>query len=217
MYYLSCKWGPTAGRLTVSMTAEARSESHASRRERILSAAYALFARHGVRAIDLDDVAAAVCLGRAELCRHFPDARALTTAVLRRRDQIWTCSLLELKSRLRGGTAQGQILAIFDVLHDWIVDFDGYQGGSPLTVLMEMGQQVHADEVSMNCLFSIREMVRERALQAELTDVRSFVESMTILLIGAVIAGSEGDRCAAQRARNMAHALMVQHLAASGV
>lgn len=199
------------------MTAEARSETHARRRERILSTAYALFVRRGVRAIDLDDVAAAVCLDRAELCRHFPDAQALTTAVLRRRDQLWTCSLLELKSRFRGDTAQGQILAIFDVLHDWIVDFEGYQGGSPLTVLMEMGQQQHADDVSMNCLFGIREMVRERALRAELTDVRSFVGSMTVLLIGAVIAGSEGDLCAAQRARNMAHALIVQHLAVSGV
>lgn len=194
------------------MAAQVSSESQASRRERILSAAYALFARHGVRAIELDDVAAAVDLGRSELCRHFPDAHALTSAVLRRRDQLWTCSLLEVKSRLRGVTAQGQILAIFDVLHDWITDFDGYQGGSPLTVLMEMGQQQHADEVSLNCLYSIREMVRERALQAELREVNSFVGSMDILLIGSVIAGSEGDLCAARRARDMAHALMVQHL-----
>lgn len=193
------------------MTVRACPESHASRRERIVSAAYALFARHGVRALALDAVAAAVDLDQAELCRHFPDEHALTSAVLRRRDQLWTCSLLELKSRLRAGTAQGQLLAIFDVLHDWIVDFDGYQGGSPLTALIDMGREQHADEVSTNCLYSIREMIRDRALQAELTDVSSFVGSMDILLIGSVIAGSEGDLRAARRARDMARALIVQH------
>ncbi|WP_205874945.1 TetR/AcrR family transcriptional regulator [Mycobacterium camsae] len=198
------------------MAAEARSDSHASRRESILGAAYALFARYGVRAIDLDDVATAVDLSRAELGRHFPDTQALTSAVLRRRDQLWTCSQLEFKSRLRGDTAQGQILAIFDVLHDWIIDFDGCGGGSPLNVLIEMGHEQHVDEISMNCLYSICEMVRERALQAGLTDVSSFVGSVNILLIGAVIAGSEGDLCAARRARGMAHALMVRHLTSTG-
>lgn len=198
------------------MAAEARSESHAIERESILSAAYALFARYGVRAIDLDDVATAVDLSRAEVGRHFSDAQALTSAVLRRRDQLWTCSQPELKSRLRADTAHGQILAIFDVLHDWITDFDGYRGGSPLTVLIEMGREQRVDEIGMNCLYSIREMVRERALQAGLTDVSSFVGSVDILLIGAVIAGSEGDLCAARRAQGMAHALMARHLTSPG-
>ncbi len=60
-------------------------------------------------------------------------------AVLQRREEPWTFGLIEQKSRARGNTPEEQLLAIFDVLHEWFQSRDGYEGCSFINVLLELG------------------------------------------------------------------------------
>ena len=88
-------------------------------RERILSTAYALFTRRGVRAVGIDEIISQSGVAKATMYRHFRTKNDLVLAVLQRREQLWTFDLVERQSRLRGSTPEEQLLAIFDVFHDW--------------------------------------------------------------------------------------------------
>ena len=70
-------------------------------RERILSTAYALFTRRGVRAVGIDEIISQSGVAKATMYRHFPTKNDLVLAVLQRREQLWTYDLVEQQSRLR--------------------------------------------------------------------------------------------------------------------
>src|SRR3989442_13080696 len=89
-------------------------------RERILASAYELFSRRGIRAVGTDEVIERAGVAKATLYRHFATKNDLVLAVLERRDQIWTHGLIEVQSARRGDTPEEQLLAIFDVMHDWV-------------------------------------------------------------------------------------------------
>src|SRR5687767_9983473 len=88
-------------------------------RERILSTAYHLFRRRGIRAVGVDEVIARSGVAKATLYRHFPSKNDLVLAFLDRREAEWTYGLVEARSRERGTTPEEQLLAIFDVFDDW--------------------------------------------------------------------------------------------------
>ena len=90
-----------------------------SARERLLSAAYELFSRRGIRAVGTDEVIERAGVARATLYRHFATKNDLVLAVLQRREEVWTHGLIEAQSRQRGTTPEEQLLAIFDVMNDW--------------------------------------------------------------------------------------------------
>ena len=68
-----------------------------SARERILSTAYELFKRRGIRAVGTDEVIARACVAKATLYRHFATKNDLVLAVLERREQLWTHGLIEAR------------------------------------------------------------------------------------------------------------------------
>jgi AcrR family transcriptional regulator len=183
----------------------------ASARERILSTAYDLFTRRGIRAVGTDEVVERAGVAKATLYRHFPSKNDLVLAVLERREQLWTLGLVESQSRLRGNTPEEQLLAIFDVFHDWFQNRDGFEGCSFINVLLEMGAEHPAGQASVAYLDNIRDIVRQRAQAAGLRDVENFARSWHILMKGSIISAAEGDVQAAQRAKAMARTLIEQH------
>src|SRR5688572_14049702 len=88
-------------------------------RERILATAYELFSRRGVRDVGVDEVIASAGVAKATLYRHFRSKDELVLAFLGRREQRWTHEWLETEARRRGATPEEQLLAIFDVFHEW--------------------------------------------------------------------------------------------------
>src|ERR671923_2051869 len=88
-------------------------------RERILDAAYELFARRGIRAVGIDEVIDRAGVAKATLYRHFPSKDDLVLAFLERREERWTRGLVEAEARRRGETPEEQLLAVFDVFDDW--------------------------------------------------------------------------------------------------
>ena len=183
----------------------------ASARERILAAAYELFSRRGIRAVGTDEVIERAGVARATLYRHFATKNDLVLAVLQRREQLWTHGLIEEQSRQRGDTPEEQLLAIFDVMHDWFHLRDGYEGCSFINVLLELGADHPVGQACVAHIDHVRDIVRKRAVAAGLTDVEDFAWSWHILMKGAIILAAVGDQDAALRARKMAGALIGDH------
>ena len=182
-----------------------------SARERILSAAYELFGRRGIRAVGTDEVIARASVAKATLYRHFATKDDLVLAVLERREQLWTHGLIEEQSGLLGDTPEEKLLAIFDVMHEWFQSRDGYEGCSFINVLLELGAEHPAGRASVAHIDNVRDIVRQRALAAGLTDVEDFASSWHILMKGAIILAAVGDLEAAHRAQKMARSLIQQH------
>ncbi|OBG92653.1 TetR family transcriptional regulator [Mycobacterium sp. E3251] len=183
----------------------------ASARERILAAAYELFSRRGIRAVGTEEVIDRAGVARATLYRHFATKNDLVLAVLQRREELWTHGLIEEQSRQRGETPEQQLLAIFDVMHDWIQLRDGYEGCSFINVLLELGPDSPAGRACITHIDHVRDIVRQRAMAAGLTDVEDFASSWHILMKGAIVLAAVGDVDAALRARRMASALIAEH------
>ncbi|OBA72320.1 TetR family transcriptional regulator [Mycobacterium sp. 1554424.7] len=182
-----------------------------SARERILTAAYELFSRRGIRAVGTDEVIVRAGVARATLYRHFATKDELVLAVLQRREELWTHGLIEEQSRQRGTTPEEQLLAIFDVLHDWFQSRDGYEGCSFINVFLELGAGHPAGQACIAHIDHVRDIVRHRAGAAGLTDVEEFASSWHILMKGAMILAAVGDLDAALRARRMALSLIEEH------
>jgi AcrR family transcriptional regulator len=180
-------------------------------RERILTTAYRLFTRRGIRAVGTDEVIARSGVAKATLYRHFPSKNDLVSAVLQRREELWTLGLVEQQSRLRGDTPEEQLLAIFDVFHDWFQKQEDYDGCSFINVLLELGAAHPAGKASIQYLDNIRQILRERAEAAGLVDVDDFARSWHILMKGSIISATEGDLHAARRAQAMGRALIKRH------
>jgi AcrR family transcriptional regulator len=182
-----------------------------SARERILTAAYQLFSRRGIRAVGTDEVIERAGVARATLYRHFATKDDLVLAVLQRREEVWTHGLIEDQSRARGDTPEEQLLAIFDVMHDWFQLRDGFEGCSFINVLLELGADHPAGRACITHIDHVRDIVRHRALAAGLTNIEDFASSWHILMKGAIIVAAVGDLNAARRARKMATALIEEH------
>jgi len=180
-------------------------------RERIVNAAYELFSRRGIRAVGTDQVIERAGVAKATLYRHFATKDDLVLAVLKRREEVWTHGLIEAQSRERGNTPEEQLLAIFDVMHDWFQLRDGYEGCSFINVLLELGADHPAGQASVAHIDNVRDIVRRRAMAADLSDVEDFAWSWHILMKGAIILAAVGDPNAARRAQKMARTLIEQH------
>src|ERR1700757_4375630 len=148
-----------------------------SARERILTAAYQLFSRRGIRAVGTDEVIERAGVARATLYRHFATKDDLVLAVLQRREEVWTHGLIEDQSRARGHTPEEQLLAIFDVMHDWFQLRDGYEGCSFINVLLEFGVDHPAGQACIAHIDHVRDIVRQRAFAAGLIDIEDFASS----------------------------------------
>jgi AcrR family transcriptional regulator len=182
-----------------------------SARERILTAAYELFSRRGIRAVGTDEVIERAGVARATLYRHFKTKDELVLAVLQLREDVWTHGLIEEQSRARAATPEGQLLAIFDVMHEWIQSHDGYEGCSFINVFLELGADHPAGRACVAHIDHVRDIVRRRAVAAGLTDVEDFASSWHILMKGAMILAAVGDLDAALRARRMGLSLIEEH------
>lgn len=193
------------------MTTSDAGSPAASARERVLTAAYELFSRRGIRAVGTDEVIARAGVARATLYRHFATKNDLVLAVLQRREELWTHGLIEEQSRRRGDTPEEQLLAIFDVMHDWLRRSDRYEGCSFINVLLEVGPEHPAGKACIAHIDHVRDIVRRRATAAGLVDVEDFASSWHILMKGAIVLAAVGDLDAALRARRMARTLIDAH------
>ena len=114
----------------------------ASARERIDQTAYALFSRHGIRAVGVDTISARSGVAKMTLYRHYPSKDDLALAFLRRREELWTRSWLQQEVERRAQAPAERVLAVFDVFDKWFRRSD-FEGCSFVKVLLEHGDPGH--------------------------------------------------------------------------
>ena len=180
-------------------------------RERILESAYDLFSRRGIRGVGIEEVIQRAAVAKATLYRHFPSKNDLVLAFLRLREELWTHEWVEKEARLRGGGAEGSLLAIFDVFDEWFRR-DDFEGCSFVNVLLETADlKSPVGAASAMHLENIRGVIRKLATEAGLRDVDEFALSFHILMKGSIVQAGEGDVDAAKRAQAIARLLIAQY------
>lgn len=180
-------------------------------RQRILDSAYELFSRRGIRATGIDEVIKSASVAKATLYRHFSSKDELVLAFLQQREQLWTKGWVEEEARRRGDTPEAQLLAIFDLFHEWFQKED-FEGCSFINVLLEMNDRTNPiGQASADHLNTIRSIIRSLAEEAGLREPEQFAHSWHILMKGSIVAAGEGDRDAAGRAQAMGRLLIQQY------
>jgi AcrR family transcriptional regulator len=182
-----------------------------SARERILDASYDLFSRQGVQAVGIDAIITRSGVARQTLYRHFDSKQDLVLAFLERREELWTKDWLQAEVKRRAADPRERLLAIFDVFDGWFRRND-FEGCSFINVMLEMADP--ADPVhraGAAYLAGIRNFLEGLAREAGIADADTFARKWHILMKGSIIAAAEGDRDAAQRAREMGQAVLAQH------
>lgn len=183
-------------------------------RERLLTAAYDLFARHGVQAVGIDAIIERSGVARQTMYRHFGSKQELVLAFLARREERWTYGWLAAEVRRRSDDPAVQLLTIFDVFDEWFRR-PQFEGCSFINVLLEHPDTRHPlHRAAATHLARIRAFVAELAAEVGIADPESFARQWHILMKGSIVAAEEGDRDAAQRARDLGELLLAQARAA---
>lgn len=178
--------------------------------DRILSTAYELFTRRGIRAVGVNELINSSGVSKATFYRHFPSKDALVLAVLELRDQVWTVDLIVAEAKRRGDAPESQLLAVFDVFGDWF-QRDDFEACTFINVLLEMGPVHPLGEASIGYLSGIRGHIQALAEEAGLIRPEDFARAWHILMKGSIISATEGDLLAAKRAQQMARWLIEHH------
>lgn len=183
---------------------------YASARDRIVDAAYPLFADRGIRDVGIEEIIQAAGVAKATLYRYFPSKDDLVLAFLHEREQRWTLDAVEAGARRRADNPADQLLAIFDVFDEWF-HRDDFEACSFINVLLEMRPGHPLGRASITYLQHIREMVSTLATEAGLDQPDEFAKSWHILMKGSIISATEGDLDAARRAQSIARTLIDAH------
>ena len=180
----------------------------AGARERILEAAYELFARQGIQAVGIDAVISRSGVARQTLYRHFASKEDLVLAFLERREELWTRGWLAHEVSRRASEPTAQLLSIFDIFDEWFHRSD-FEGCSFINVMLEHpdpSDRVHRAGVAY--LAGIRGFLEGLARAAGIPDAGNFAREWHILMKGSIVAAAEGDEDAARRAKRIGIALL---------
>ncbi len=181
-----------------------------SGRERVLSAAYELFSRSGVRAVGVDTITAEADVAKMTLYRNFRSKSQLALAFLELREERWVKGWLRAETQARSPSAAGRLLAVFDIFTEWFSRED-FEGCPFVTSLLEFEDP--DDPVRQACvehLAVIRAYLCELATAAGVADPARLAAQWHILLHGAIVAAHEGDPDAARKARELG-ILLLEH------
>jgi AcrR family transcriptional regulator len=179
-------------------------------RERLVTAAYELFARHGVQAVGIDAIIERSGVARQTLYRHFGSKQELVLAFLERREEVWTYGWLAAEVKRRERDPQRRLLAIFDVFDEWFRTPE-FEGCSFINVMLEHPSPDHpVHRAAAEYLARIRSFLEELAGDAGLADPASFAREWHILMKGSIVAAGEGDLDAARRAQRIGRVLLAQ-------
>ena len=179
-----------------------------SARERILSAAYELFSRHGTQTVGVNAVVEQAGVAKRTLYRHFESKDELVVEFLRMREERWTKEWLQGEVEQRATAADERLLAIFDVFHDWFQRED-MEGCSFINVLLEVDDRTSpVRQATVEHLAAIREFLATLAEDAGIANPEAFARRWHILMKGSIVSAQEGDLEAARRAQEVGRVLL---------
>lgn len=181
----------------MALEEKGKSAGRGKARERILDAAYELFAAQGVAQVGIDKVIAKAGCAKASLYNQFGSKDGLAIAFLDKREELWTNNWLRHEVERRTKAPEARLLAIFDVFDEWFRSPE-FEGCSFISVLLETERNSQVHSASVGRLRRIREILRSYAVAACLDDLDRFVQIWHMFMKGSIISAGEGHRSAAK-------------------
>jgi AcrR family transcriptional regulator len=183
-------------------------EPQAKTNIRILNAAARLFYRKGIRAVSVDEVAAAAAVTKVTVYKHYRAKDELLAACLHALDErffTWFVHQVEAST----DSPSGRLLAVFDVLDQWFQRRD-FRGCAFINTTVELADSRHpAREAVMAHKTRCRQYFRALAEAAGVEDPDVISDQWMLLTEGATITALvESDRTAAYKARAGADAIL---------
>jgi AcrR family transcriptional regulator len=179
-------------------------------RERILDSAYELFARDGVRAVGIGRIIEESGVAKMSLYNNFSSKQELVLAFLDLREQRWTRDWLEAGIDSAADAPEERLLAMFDLLDEWF-HRDDYEGCSFINTLLETHDtKGPIGKAAMRRLEVIRAMIEDLAAQAGIATSEQVAYQLQLLMMGAIVSASRGDRDAGRRARELAELVLAR-------
>ena len=176
-------------------------------RERLLDAAYQLFAAKGVNSVGIDEIIERSGCAKASLYNNFESKVELVIAFLDRREQVWTRDWLESEVKRRTSDPQQRLLAVFDVFDGWFRTKD-FEGCSFINVLLEAPADTPVRAAAAAHLANVRAIVRGLAKEAALREPEKFAQVWHMLMKGSIVAACEGNRKPALDAKRAARLVL---------
>ena len=176
-------------------------------RERLLCAAYELFATKGIGQVGIDTILTKSGCAKASLYSNFDSKVDLAIAFLDRRETVWTRGWLETEIRRRASTPEQRLLAIFDVFDGWFRK-KTFEGCSFINVLLESAADSPVRRAAAIHLAKIRAIIRGLAKEAKLRDPETFAQAWHMLMKGSIVSAGEGNRNAARDAKRAARLIL---------
>ena len=173
-----------------------------------METAYALFTRHGIRGVGIDRIIAESGVAKMTFYRHFPSKDDLVMAFLDLRERRWTREWLQVEVERLASTPRERLLSFFDAMDPWFrrEDYESCPFARTLLEISEEDSRVRLEAVAR--LEVVRKLIADYAREAEFPDPEAVAYQIQILLLGAILSASRGDRDAARRARAMAELLV---------
>jgi AcrR family transcriptional regulator len=172
-------------------------------RERLLEAAYELFAAQGVNQVGIDAILVKSGCAKASLYSNFASKVDLAIAFLDRRERVWTRGWLEGEVKRRAGHPIERLLAVFDVFDGWFRS-ERFEGCSFINVLLEADESSPLRRAAAAHLSKIRRILLGFATDAGLQEPEVFAQAWHMLMKGSIISAYEGNLDAALEAKRAA-------------
>jgi AcrR family transcriptional regulator len=182
-------------------------EGRPSPLERLLDAASRLFYARGASNVGINEIIDRAQVARMTLYHHFPSKDALLQAVLERRAEERLAWIRRAEDRAEA--PDGRLLAVFDLLREWVESPD-YRGCPLTNATIELGGQLNpARPIARDYQQDVRSYLTELARDAGAHEPDALARQLQLLLDGATFdALVEGSAEPAWHARQAAATLV---------
>ena len=185
-------------------------------RQRLVESAVRRFYRDGFRNVGIDQVLADVGISKTAFYKYFECKEDLMLAALDMQNN-WLQNAFRTMVRERGGTAIGQLHAVFDVVEN-VIESEDFQGCIFVNVAMEFPlPHEPAHVLASQNKRSIEDFVHALAVDAGATDPRGLAQELCLLMEGAYVTRQvTGNKATIEIARRLAHLVIESHCQSPG-
>ena len=156
-------------------------------REKLIAAGLDLFYQHGFHALGLDRILDEVGTTKTTFYKYFESKEALALACIERRDEGWRKRLPQLLRERGGEDPIDQLKEVWSVWRDWFdnIHFNGCLFIHACSEFPDPNDPCH--QAAWANVDALRDIVRDLARQAGLSDPDVFAQEYGLLMQGAII------------------------------
>ena len=156
-------------------------------REKLIAAGLDLFYQHGFHALGLDRILDEVGTTKTTFYKYFESKEALALACIERRDEGWRKRLPQLLRERGGEDPVDQLKEVWSVWRDWFdnIHFNGCLFIHACSEFPDPNDPCH--QAAWANVDALRDIVRDLAQQAGLSDPYAFAQEYGLLMQGAII------------------------------